>query len=127
MTMNDGTREGARAPARFAAATDRRGEERIPLRCPIQVLVSGAPPLRGQTVNLSASGILALLPCELPLGVELVVRLMLPDGRPPLELPAMGVRQDRGPSGRPPVSVGLHLMLVPREALARIRTLIYGA
>ncbi|MBP7148095.1 MAG: PilZ domain-containing protein [Acidobacteria bacterium] len=124
--MSDRPRDGSRALAATIPVNDRRGEERIPLRCPVQVLMAGLPALRGQTVNLSASGILALMPCEVPLGVELVVRLALPDGRPPLELRAMGVRQDRGPSGRPPVCVGLHLMLVPREALARIRGLIYG-
>jgi len=105
---------------------ERRKGERIPLRCPVEVEAAGGNVLRGQTINLSVSGTLVSLPAEIPLGMLLRVRLHLPDGQPPLELEALATRQERSPSGSPPVRIGFHFMVPPAEAVQRIRTLIYG-
>jgi len=105
---------------------ERRKGERIPLRCPVEVEVTGGSVLRGQAINLSVSGTLVSLPAEIPLGMLLRLRMHLPDGQPPLELEALATRQERGPGGSPPVRIGFHFMVPPADAVQRIRSLIYG-
>lgn len=106
---------------------NRRGEERVALRCPLDLLGTRHGKLRGQLVNISAGGALLALPCDVPLGVELAVRIDLPDGQPPLEARVIALRQERGPTGAPPVKVGVSFILPSAEVVTRIRTLIYGS
>lgn len=82
--------------------------------------------MRGQGVDISAHGMLVKLPRDVLLGVEMKLEAELPDGKPPLDLRVIAVHQERGPNGSPPVRIGLYFMLPSREALARIRALIYG-
>lgn len=112
---------GGRDPA-GTAARERRAHPRVALRRPVQILFEDGAPLRGQLVNLSASGMLVALPRTIPLGREVEVRIDLRDGGEPLLLRAMGIRQE---NGRPP-RVGFHFILPPADAIARIQRLIYG-
>ncbi len=105
---------------------NRRGAERIPLRCPVEVLNQRHGHVRGMLLNLSSGGAMLALPCELPLGVELQVVLHLTDGLPPLQLTALGLRAEKGPMGAPPVKFGVNFILPPADAVQRIRALIYG-
>lgn len=106
--------------------SERRLAERMTLRCPVTIEVPGFGLLRGQCVDISAHGMLVKLPRDVLLGVEMKLEAELPDGKPALELRVIAVHQERGLNGAPPVRIGLYFMLPPREALARIRCLIYG-
>jgi hypothetical protein len=101
---------------------ERRRSERIPIRCPVELEAAGHR-VRGVTKNLSTTGAMLLLPSRFGLGVEVALRIELPDGREPLDLTAMIVWQDDAP--RSPHPTGAHFLLPPADALARIRDLIY--
>jgi hypothetical protein len=105
---------------------NRRSSERMPLRCPVEVLNQRHGNIRGMLINLSSGGAMMALPCELTLGVELQIVLHLPDGLPALELTAISLRAEKGPNGAPPVKLGVNFILPPAEAVQRIRSLIYG-
>lgn len=101
---------------------ERRRSERIPLRCAVEACAGGSQ-VRGVTKNLSSTGAMLLLPAQFPLGDEVTLRIELPDGGPPLELTALVVWQDE--RSRAPHPTGVHFLLPPGPAIARIRDLIY--
>mgnify|MGYP006296936817 CR=1 FL=1 len=101
---------------------ERRRSERIPVRCSVEVGAAGQH-VRGVTKNLSTTGAMLLLPSRLGLGAEIALRIELPDDREPLDLTAMIVWQDD--TSRAPHPTGVHFLLPPAAALARIRDLIY--
>ncbi|RMG44973.1 MAG: PilZ domain-containing protein [Acidobacteria bacterium] len=103
------------------AAGERRSHPRIALRCPVEISFDGTR-VRGHLVNISASGMLVALPHAGALGREVRARIELPDGGPPLDLTAMGIRTEPGK----PARVGFHFILPPPEAVARIQRLIYA-
>jgi hypothetical protein len=102
---------------------ERRGAERIPLRCPVEAGPPGERPVRGVTKNLSSTGAMLLLPSRFPLGTEIRVRIELPDDGEPVQLDGMVVWQDEG--SRAPHPTGVHFLLPSPPAVARIRDLIY--
>ncbi|HHN74538.1 MAG TPA: PilZ domain-containing protein, partial [Acidobacteria bacterium] len=103
---------------------NRRAGERGSLKCPVEVRVGDNPPLRGHTQNVSATGSLLVLPCEIPLGIEFRLSLELPDDLPPLELWAMAIRHAAGSDALSrPVRLGVTFILPPIDAVRRIRSL----
>jgi len=108
------------------SAGERRTPSRRLSRRPIEVLVPGLGAVRGQLLNLSTHGLLAALPREIPLGVEVSVVLDFPEDPPPLEFTALGLRADRDASGAPPVSVAFQFIHPSKEALRRLAEMIYG-
>lgn len=106
---------------------NRRGAERIPLRCPVEAIGQKHGTVRGMLLNLSSTGAMVAMPCDLPLGVDLQIVFYLPDGLPPLALSCLGLRADRGPNSAPPVRIGLNFIMPAPDAVQRVRALIYGA
>jgi hypothetical protein len=104
---------------------NRRRDERIPLRCPVEVEGTAYGTLRGMVLNLSSHGALIALPCLVPLGAEWRIKLFLPDNPQPLELAAIGLRIETGPNSAPPAKVGLNFIMPTAEQIQRIRELIY--
>lgn len=101
---------------------ERRAVERFTVRCPVDVFV-GEDSIRGQLLNLSATGALVALPCMVDLGTEIRLSVELPDEVHRLELFAMVIRK----AGVSPVRLGLTFILPPADVVARIRTLIYDS
>ncbi|UCF66885.1 MAG: PilZ domain-containing protein [Acidobacteriota bacterium] len=114
-------------PAEPAATrgAERRHHDRVSLRFPVDVFISADRVVRGIALNLSVSGALLGLPCSLPLGHEVRLRLELTDGDAPLELRAMVVR--KMPSGSAStVRFGVHFILPRGEAARRLRRLVFS-
>ena len=103
---------------------ERRGAERMPLRCAVEAGRPGEQPVRGVTKNLSATGAMLLLPSRFRLGTEIELRIELPDAGEPVTMDAMVVWQSDG--SRTPHPIGVHFLLPSAPAVARIRDLIYG-
>lgn len=105
---------------------ERRAGERGAYRCPAEVMLDESDRLRGHTLDLSATGALLVLPRKIELGREYRLRLILDDGKPPLEIWAMGIRsaEPSGSSSRP-VRIGMTFILPPMDAVLRIRNLLY--
>lgn len=99
---------------------ERRAVERFDVRCPVDVVVDDAT-IRGQLLNLSATGALIALTGKVSLGAEIHISVELPEGAPRLELYAMVIRK----AGTSPLRLGLTFILPPPEIVARIRSLIY--
>ena len=105
---------------------ERRAGERGAYRCPVEVMFDENECLRGQTLDLSPTGALLVLPRQIELGKEYRLRLILDDGKPPLEVWAMGIRNaDDSTSSSRPVRVGVTFILPPMDAVLRIRSLLY--
>ncbi len=99
---------------------ERRTVERFAFRCPVDISTDDIQ-LRGQLLNLSATGALIALPAEISLGSEVKLRIELPGDGPPLELFAMVIRK----TSNHPLRLGVTFILPPPEVVARIRGLIY--
>ena len=110
-----------------ASLSEKRASWRRLSRRPIEVRVPDVGEIRGQLLNLSTHGLLAALPREIPLGVEVRLVLDFPEDPPPLEFAALGLRADRDASGAPPVSVAFQFIHMSKEVLRRLAEMIYGS
>ena len=103
---------------------ERRSAERVAVRCPAVARVAGLPEMDGEVVNLSTLGLLIALPVELPLGVEIRVRIALPDGEAPAEVLGMVVRRSRREDDV--VETGLGLISPTASAARRLSAFAFA-
>jgi hypothetical protein len=106
--------------------SERRVASRRLSRRPIEVRVPDLGAVRGQLLNLTTHGLLAALPREIPLGVEVGLVLDFPEDPPPLEFTALGLRADRDASGAPPICVAFQFIHPSKEVLRRLAEMIFG-
>ncbi len=116
-------------PAPGGAVSDgreRRRHERIPIRFRAVSRDAAGNAVRGLSINLSSSGLLAAFPVELPLGEEVSLTLALPDGAGSVEVRALPLRVEAPPSGGPPFRIAFHFIQPPDDDVRRLRRLIHA-